>query len=209
MSEQPILTAAEQDALKEVVNIGAGHAATALSQLTRQPIMIHVPRVDKVGAQNMGSFLNVADDTLIVSSAMKLLGPVGGDVVMVFERNAALRFSDLLLGRKKGEATDFDEMEQSSFMEAANIIGSSFMNALADLLDVNLLPSIPTFSQGTPNDLVKQVRSDEPAKTVLCAETSFAFEEIGDDLRGFLLLFSGNDSLAAILSALQKWIPQA
>ncbi|MGQ0703023.1 MAG: chemotaxis protein CheC, partial [Gemmatimonadales bacterium] len=39
----PPLTALERDALREVANIGAGHAATALSQMTGGRIMISVP----------------------------------------------------------------------------------------------------------------------------------------------------------------------
>ena len=40
------LKAIQRDALKEVANIGAGHAATALSQMIGGTIMISVPTIN-------------------------------------------------------------------------------------------------------------------------------------------------------------------
>ena len=45
------------DALKEVENIGAGHAATALSQMTNRRIMISVPKISVTRLEDVAELL--------------------------------------------------------------------------------------------------------------------------------------------------------
>src|SRR3982750_4833279 len=75
------LSTAPLDALREVANIGAGHAATALSTLTGTRIMISVPMVNVVPP---GDFIpEIAPDEEMVAVQMGMSGDISGQTVFV------------------------------------------------------------------------------------------------------------------------------
>ena len=59
----------QRDALREVANIGAGHAATALSQMTDRKIMINVPEVQIRRLEEVAEMLG-PPDTVVAAVAM-------------------------------------------------------------------------------------------------------------------------------------------
>ena len=47
------------DGIKEIANIGSGHAATALSQLTKKKVMVNVPQVKILNVENLAYFVGL------------------------------------------------------------------------------------------------------------------------------------------------------
>src|SRR5258705_11413531 len=76
-----LLSTARLDALREVANIGAGDAATALSTLTATRIMISVPMVNIVAP---GDFVpQIAPGVEIVAVQMAMSGDIGAQTVFL------------------------------------------------------------------------------------------------------------------------------
>ena len=112
------------DALREVENIGAGHAATALSQMTDRRIMISVPRINVTRLEDVADLLGDPQE-VVAAILLHMLGDLTGRTLLVFPEPSARRICDLLLRRPKGATTAFDELEKSSLKEAGNIVPST------------------------------------------------------------------------------------
>src|ERR1041384_3642499 len=130
------LKALQLDALREVANIGAGHAATALSQMIGQTIMISVPRITVARLEDVPPHVSDPEEP-VAAVLMHMLGDLTGRTMLVFPKNTALKLSERLLRRPlrdEGDDGDFTEMEQSAIKEAGNILSSAYMNALSDFM---------------------------------------------------------------------------
>ena len=101
----------QRDALREVANIGAGHAATALSQMTDRVIMISVPEVQIRRLEDVAELLG-PPDTPVAAVAMHVMGDLTGQSMVILPSEAARVLCDLLLRRPAGTTKEFGEMEQ-------------------------------------------------------------------------------------------------
>src|SRR5688500_14523303 len=110
------------DGLREVANIGAGHAATALSQMVNDRVMVSVPEIQIVRLEDVAELLG--DPNEIVSAVMmKLLGDVTGRTVQIFPAQTASALVSSLTGRAGITfPDDFGELEQSALKEVSNIL---------------------------------------------------------------------------------------
>jgi chemotaxis protein CheC len=201
MEDLHTLKALELDALREVANIGAAHAATALSQMIGATIMISVPTINVALLEEVPP--QVADpDEPVAAVLMHMLGDLTGRTLLVFPRRTALRLAELLL-RRQTESRDFSEMEQSAIKEAGNILSSAYMNALSDFMGMMLLPSPPSLAVDMSNAVLTtaylQFGSDKDY--VFCVESEFTVNDTAETLRGYFLLLPDAASLRAILKA--------
>ena len=131
------------DALREVANIGAGHAATALSQLTNRRIMISVPQINIVRLEEVPDLLGNPQD-VVAAVLMHMLGDLTGRTLLLFPEAVGRRVCDMLLRRPVGTTAVFDALEQSCLKEAGNILAGAYLNALSDFMGMLLLPSVPS-----------------------------------------------------------------
>ena len=109
MEDLRTLKAIQMDALREVANIGAGHAATALSQMVGRTIMISVPTINVSRLEDIPPQVAERDEP-VAAVLMHMLGDLTGRTLLVFPRSTAVRLAGLLL-RREPEGEDFTEME--------------------------------------------------------------------------------------------------
>jgi chemotaxis protein CheC len=203
MEDLRSLKAIQLDALREVANIGAGHAATALSQMVGQTIMISVPTINIARLEDVPPQVGEPDQP-VAAVLMHMLGDLTGRTLLVFPRRTAVRLAELLLHRSSpGE--DFSEMQQSAIKEAGNILSSAYMNALSDFMGMMLLPSPPSLaidmSTAVLTTAYLQFGSDKDY--VFCVESEFRMSDVGEKLSGYFLLLPDAASLQAILRAVR------
>jgi chemotaxis protein CheC len=204
MTELPDLKERQLDALREVANIGAGHAATALSQLTHRRSMISVPKITITPLSEVPGLVDNERD-VVAAVLMHMLGDVTGRTILMVPVENARLLCDLLLKREPGETKTFEEIEQSTLKEAGNIVGGAYLNALSDFMGVMLLPSVPNLVIDLSAEvLTKTYLSAGPEREfVLCVETNFHFEEADDKLQGHFLLLPDVASLQVIFDAIR------
>ncbi len=204
MEELKSLKAIQLDALREVANIGAGHAATALSQMIGGTIMISVPTINISRLEDVPPQV-AAPDEPVAAVLMHMLGDLTGRTLLVFPRVTAIRLAELMLRRPQGSSTDFTEMEQSAIKECGNILSSAYMNALSDFMGLMLLPSPPSLAVDMSTAVLTtaylQFGSDRDY--VFCVESEFMMVDVDERLRGFFLLLPDPASLQAILRAVR------
>ena len=193
------------DALKEVENIGAGHAATALSQMTNRRIMISVPRISVIRLEEVAELLGDPRE-VVAAVLLHMLGDLTGRTLLVFPEPSARRLCDLLLGRPEGKTTGFGELEQSSLKEAGNILCGAYLNALSSFMGMMLLPSVPSLVIDSAAAVLTSTYLNFGADRdyVFCVETAFDFFTAEQEkLRGHFLLVPDFASLRAILQAVR------
>ncbi|HEY4218366.1 MAG TPA: chemotaxis protein CheC [Gemmatimonadaceae bacterium] len=202
MDELRTLSPNQLDALREVANIGAGHAATALSQMIGQTIMISVPTINIARLEDVPPQVAEPDEP-VAAVLMHMLGDLTGRTLLVFPRRTAQGLAAMLLRRPVSDT--FGEMEQSAIKEAGNILSSAYMNALSDFMGMLLLPSPPSLaidlSTAVLTTAYLQFGSDRDY--VFCVESEFLMSDLEERLRGFFLLLPDPASLQAILKAVR------
>jgi len=191
------------DALREVANIGAGHAATALSQMVGETIMITVPTINIARLEEVP--VQMADpDEPVAAVLMHMMGDLTGRTLLVFPKRTAVRLASRLLKKTQSEQA-LSEMGESAIKEAGNILSSAYMNALSDFMGMLLLPSPPSLavdmSEAVLTSTYLQFGTDRDY--VVCVESEFVIDDTSEPLRGFFLLLPDAASLTAILKAVR------
>jgi chemotaxis protein CheC len=198
------LKESQLDALREVANIGAGHAATALSQMTNRTIMITVPRVKVKPLEDASDMLGPPEQ-VVASVLMHMMGDLTGRAMLLFPEPAALVLCDYLFRRERGTTTAFGEMEQSSLKEAGNILASAYLNALSDFMGMMLVPSVPSLVIDLSGAILTSAHLNfgHDREYALCVETSFRSEGSVDSMAGHFLLLPDVASLRSIFDAIR------
>ena len=204
MDDVRTLKALQLDALREVANIGAGHAATALSQMINSTIMISVPTINVSRLEEVPPQVSAPEEP-VAAVLMHMLGDLTGRTLLVFPKPTAIRLAELMLKRPHGSSAELGEMEQSAIKEAGNILSSAYMNALSDFMGMMLLPSPPSLAVDMSTAVLTtaylQFGSDRDY--VFCVESEFYMTDVNERLRGFFLLLPDPASLQAILRAVR------
>jgi chemotaxis protein CheC len=194
----------QRDALREVANIGAGHAATALSQMTDRVIMISVPEVQIRRLEDVAELLG-PPDTPVAAVAMHVMGDLTGQSMVILPSEAARVLVDLLLRRPAGTTREFGEMEQSSLKETGNILTSAYLTALSDFMGMMLVPSIPSLVTDYAGAVLTtaHVNFQRDRDVVFCVDTAFRVEASREPLHGEFILLPDPASLTAIFDAIR------
>ncbi len=132
------------DVLREVGNIGAGNAATALSKMLHTKIDMNVPMVKVLNFAQIEDYVG-GGDKLVVTVFLRIEGDVPGNMFFMLDLDSAHNLILHMLGDDEFPE-HFDEMELSALQEIGNILAGSYLSALADFTQLDLYPSVPAIS---------------------------------------------------------------
>ena len=126
------ITPMHLDILKEIGNIGAGNAATALSNVLNQKIDMHVPSVEVVSFEEMFELAGGAE-TVVAGVFLRIQGDVTGTMFFVLSLESANRFIRTLIGDPQYTITeaDSDVIGHSALQELGNILSGSYLSGVA------------------------------------------------------------------------------
>jgi chemotaxis protein CheC len=192
------------DALREVANIGAGHAATALSQMVNARIMVDIPEIKIVRMEDVGEIIGEPDQ-IVSAVMMQLLGDVTGRTIQIFPWRTAVQLTSTLLQRSASEAPeDFGEAEQSALKEVSNILVGAYINALSEFMGLMLIMSPPAIAIDTAQAVLttSYLNFGEHHEYVVSVNTRLTMDAAGD-LGAHFLLLPDDASLKVILRALR------
>ena len=198
------LGALQLDGLREVANIGAGHAATALSSLTNRRISVDVPEIRILKLEDVASLMGDPAE-VIACVLMQVVGDVTGRTIQAFSGESAGRLTGMLLGREPVPFPDgFGELEQSALKEVGNILVGAYLNALSDFLGMMCLMSVPSLALDMAGAVFTSsyLNFGEESDHVFCIDTAFIISDGGGTLRGNFMLLPDASSLEVILRAM-------
>ena len=141
------------DTLKEISNIGTGHAITALSQLLKRKFRMKVPVVNFVEFKDVANFVGGAE-TLVLSVLVNISGDLNGIVMFLVKQDSARNLINILLESNESSLENFSEMELSTLTEVGNILVSSYLGSLASMMDKKIVPSVPQLAADMANAIL-------------------------------------------------------
>jgi chemotaxis protein CheC len=188
----------QKDALKEVGNIGAGHAATSLSQLLNTTIKLSEPTIDVIKFRDLTARVGY-ENRLVAALHMYVRGDAPGQMVVLFDREYALEYVNSFVQRVIGDIRIFDSIVDSTLKVLGNIMAGAYLTALDSLTGVSLVPSVPMLSYGTVHAAFRSLMSILPDQDVFLIESSFLDKE--RDVSGRFILIPETGSLHAFLAA--------
>ncbi len=194
------LSPTQLDTLKEVSNVGMGHAASALSQMLSTPIDVRVPRIALVEIGDIPEVVGGAEAE-VAGIRLAMNGPVQGTLLLVFPGDSARRLLGRLLAGRGGES--LDELAVSALKEVGNILASAYLVALGGLLGLPLLPSVPQLAWDMAGAVLDEILCELGAagEQALLIETEFHGEvPLSEVVRGHFLILPDPATLQVILS---------
>ncbi len=188
------------DVLREIGNIGAGNATTAIASMLGIRLDMSVPKVALLEVSQLGSAICREDET-IVGIFLEVQSDIEGSMMFLLKMDSAQFLVNKLMGRDGDFKTEFDEMDLSALKEIGNIIAASYLNALSSLTNLVITPSIPYIAVDMAASIlsVPAIEFGQFGDHALLIQTEF-----GDDvmINGYFILMPEEDSYDKILTAL-------
>lgn len=204
MTDEAALGERRLDALREVGNIGAGTAATALSLLVGNPVRIGIPRVSLMPVERVADHLDDGE-AVVAAVLLQVTGDAPGHMLVVMREAAAHRLAAVLMGRAgvaPRPAGPFTEMELSALQEVGNVLTSAYLGALSQLTGLRLEPTPPAVGVDMAGALVGAALAEVAltSSTALLIDSGFG----GDDevAAGDVLFLPTEEALATVLDRL-------
>jgi chemotaxis protein CheC len=190
------------DAIQELGNIGAAHAATTLSRVLMSPVEMNVPKIRVIDVAHLGNYIGEESAALIVFELQGEI-PNGGFIIFYISRASAVRLTNMMLGWTDPDRT-LNEIDESALLEIGIIMVSAFLDATAELLGPVMLPSPPALiidmAHAAMQSLIAQMH--EEIDEVVLFSTELACEEYRID--GDIILMPEISTLHRIVGLLEK-----
>ena len=189
------------DVLKEIGNIGAGNATTALSQLVGSKVDMKVPKVELLEFKELPDIVGGAEN-IVVGILLTLEADIDGMMMFMLEHDAARRLVNQLMGTEINENETFDDMELSALNEIGNIITGAYLSSLSTLTNMLITSSVPYMSIDMAGAIlsVPAIEFGKIGDKALVIETEFGEDELLVD--GYFILIPSLSSYDKILSSL-------
>lgn len=187
------------DVLKELGNIGAGNATTALAQLMQTKVDMSVPRVQLLEFKELGEAMG-GEELVMAGIYLAIEGDINGSIMFLLEKKAAKHLVGKLMGMQS-EGDDFSEMELSALKEVGNIITGAYLNSLSSITNLMISPSVPDLTVDMAGAIISVPAIEFAAlgDRMLMIQTQFFDEMVLD---GYFILIPDLDSYGRMLAAL-------
>ena len=153
------ITAAQLDALTEIFNIGAGRAASSLSDIVGDEVLLSVPRVEFYRAHEVNAKVLSLSSARLGSVKQKFRGPFNLTASLLFTEERALEIVQEMLGSQV-QKEDLVEYEQEAMCEVGNIILNACLSAMADMLGISFESTLPEYSSAEPDVVIERLVAD-------------------------------------------------
>ncbi|MDV3427528.1 MAG: chemotaxis protein CheC [Bacillota bacterium] len=190
------LTILQKDSIKEFFNIGAGYAATSLSEFVGKKTDMTVPEINIISMDQL-LLMNEAEEE-VISVHVRVIGDIGGSVIFMSDKTSMEKLlENLLMGNDI-----LTEYGQSAVSEVGNIITGSYLNAISRFTDFTIMPSVPAFSYDMLAAILSTtfIEAGQYDENILNLETSFLVDD--NKVDGHFYYIPTDNSLEKILSKL-------
>jgi chemotaxis protein CheC len=195
------LTAEQQDALTELVNIAFSRTAAALSGLVANRVELTIPEVSTHPIDELLPALQVfvRDDVATVHQIFG--GPVAGDALLLFDVGGAARLVELLTGSGPGP---LGAPAREVLTEVGNILLGACLGVFGDLLQVRFTFTVPRMHLESLTEMLDSlaIGRDELRHALLVGAR---FKARASEVTGCMVLVLGITSLDRFVRAVEEW----
>jgi chemotaxis protein CheC len=197
------LTAVQEDALIELLNIGFGRAAASLSQLTGHRVLLEVPHVTIHPIDEVSESLERMIRTDVASVHQIFSGPVSGDALLILDQIGASMLKELLTN-EPALPLSIDASAREVLTEVGNILLNACLGTFGNLLKVQVSFSVPQLNLESLGAILETLRvNQEGVKYALVVQAGFKLRD--NEVRGFLVIVLSVASLDRLLRAVEEW----
>ena len=188
------------DVLKEIGNIGAGNAMTALSQMLQCKVDMKVPQVKLLEFSEVGEIMG-GEEQIMVGVFLGVEGDITGSMMFMVEEHSARHLINKITMGMLPEGSEFEEMGLSAMREIGNIISGAYLNSLSTLTNMKVFPTQPALTVDMAGAIlsVPAIQFGVYGDKILLIQSQF-YDEI--ELDGYFILIPDIESYAKILRAL-------
>jgi chemotaxis protein CheC len=189
------------DVLKEIGNIGAGNAATSLAIMLDRPISISVPTI-RILDYNETALALGGPENMIVGILLSFSGDISGMLMFLLQLDFAHMTLNALLGQKFTSFNDIGDMGNSALKELANIMTSSYINAISKMTNLRISISVPDMAIDMAGAILSVPAihyANISDKIILIEDQFFSDHEAATSQ---ILMIPDIDSLAKIMTSL-------
>ncbi len=197
------LTGTQRDALVELLNIGFGRAAAALSQLTGHRVLLDVPEVSVHPVEKLNTALRPLLSDEVASVHQIFSGTVAGDALLVLDHQAAGMLKELLTDEPPLPLT-LDASAREVLTEVGNILLNACLGTFGNILQVQVSFSVPQISLESLHGVVQSLLVNrEGVRYSLLVHAGFRLRDA--EVRGYLVIVLSVASLDRLLKAVEQW----
>ena len=194
------------DVLREIGNIGAGHAATSLSKLLNKKIDMKVPDVQIVTFDEMMEMVGGAEN-IVAGVFLRIEGDVPGSMFFILPIEQATNFVQVMIGDTSVNlAPPYDELSISALQELGNILSGSYLSSLSDFTKLSLYPSVPALAIDMVGAIITYglVEHSQVSDYAIVINTELKEEEIkvSNTVNGHFFLLPDPDSFSPLFQSL-------
>jgi chemotaxis protein cheC family len=188
------------DVLKEIGNIGAGNAMTALSQMLQCKVDMKVPQVRLLEFSEVGDMIG-GEEQIMVGVLLGVEGDITGSMMFMVQEDSARHLIQKITMGMLPEGTEFEEMGLSAMREVGNIITGAYLNSLSTLTNLKIYPTPPALTVDMAGAIlsVPAIQFGIFGDKILMIQSQF-YDEI--ELDGYFILIPDLESYAKILTSL-------
>jgi chemotaxis protein CheC len=197
------LTAPQTDALTELINIGYGRAAGALSELTGYRINLEVPKIAMHPIEEIAPLLDRLVHGEVASVNQVFSGPISGNALLLLDEKAARVLSELLTD-EQSVSNEFDAGAREIITEVGNILLNACLGVFGNLLQVQVSFAVPRLRVDTIDSVLQSITvQQEELSYGLMIHTQFHLR--ASNVSGYMVIILGITSLDRMLQELEKW----
>ncbi len=196
------VTPEQQDALQELLNIGVGRAGGSLNQMLEKPIRLHIPHIQLGKIDELSAEVQKMKDTTLSSVQLPFKGTFSGSSCLLFPTDSAKALVIALTGESEDPDT-MDSLREATLTEIGNIVLNGVMGSLANVLNHQIIYSVPFYQESSLQGLLQPTTSDS-SDILLWAQTQFTIEEY--DLTGDIMLMFGVPDLGLLIQAVNEFM---
>lgn len=195
MSLDSSLDELQRDALTELLNIGVGRAASGLRAMIGMPVSLSVPAVDVMSHRAAAALIDEREGDEVVAVRQDFSGAFAGRAVLIFPRANGVELVRAVLGPDTPDE-EAAAMEKEALAETGNVILSSCLSTMANMLGQTLEVSLPEVMHGYGRDLFVAAEPANQDGLVLFLYINFSVRE--HDIRGYIGMLMDLPSLTTL-----------
>jgi len=197
------LTTVQQDALIELINIGFGRAAAALSKLTGHRVQLEVPQIAMCPIEQMAERLRPMLDNELATVHQIFSGPVDGDALLILDQSSAAILKELLTS-EPALPLEIDRSAREVVTEIGNILLNACLGTFGNILKVQVSFSVPHLTLETLESVIGSIAvGHQGLRYALIVHSSFRLRN--SSLTGYLVIVLGVASIERLIRALEQW----
>lgn len=198
-----LLSELQRDALTEIFNIGAGRAAASLSEIVGDEVKLSVPRIQLYQSSEINANTLSLNSPRLGAVKQSFSGPFNADAMLLFTEDRALEIVHDMMGSQVS-IEDVAEFEQEAMCELGNIILNACLSSMADILELTLNSSLPAYSVGATDTILRQIVSETDQPLMLVLHIDLVIEK--HHSQGYLVFLLSSSSLQNLLAHIDHFI---